>query len=335
MTRRTGSVRGTALLLACVLLAGAAATAWAEDPPKPSDVAKPAQGEPAALLPSEVAEKPAALAAILVLQLGACVGGMVVVVRAWLRWDRVRGGLLPPPVHVVPTAPFALGSAVLLLLLSHAAIFAVNEALLRWRGVDRKDLAASLPYLLSVQAGIGLSLTAIVGLRRLRLASPRPPGPGRALAIGARTWCLAVLIVLPIHVVWFYLLRAMDRQPGPQDLVKFAMDRTQPTWIAIALAVYGVAIAPVVEEALYRGVLYPAIRSWLGGTRRAVWVSALVTSALFAAAHMDVTALVPLFVLAMVLALAFERTNSLAGSIFAHALFNLGTMVSLMLARFT
>jgi membrane protease YdiL (CAAX protease family) len=78
-----------------------------------------------------------------------------------------------------------------------------------------------------------------------------------------------------------------------------------------------VLLAPVAEEVLFRGILYPAIKQ-MGRPRLALWG----TSLLFAAVHMNVVTFVPLAVLALVLTVLYERTNNLLAPITAHVLFN-------------
>jgi membrane protease YdiL (CAAX protease family) len=324
-------------LLVAVLLAtwgGAFAALARAEEPVPAEAARD-EPVPSDLILPEIARNPNAVLAMCLVLGGAGLLGVVLLVRQWLRWDRIRGGLLPMPTPVVPTAPFRLDVAVGLVILSMAATLLVSSALLRANDVDPKDLGARLPYLLAVQAGFGLPLAAIVGLRRLRLASPPPPPLGRAALVGAWTWCVAVVVVVPVGVVASLVLNALGHRLAPQELVTLALDPGTASWKPVAIAAYGVLVAPAIEESLFRGMLYPAIRRQLGGTRRAVWIAAVVTALLFAAVHAHVAALLPLFALAMVFALVFERTNSLAAVICAHGLYNLGSMVPVLVARFT
>lgn len=78
-----------------------------------------------------------------------------------------------------------------------------------------------------------------------------------------------------------------------------------------------VLLAPITEEVLFRGILYPAIKQF-GYPRLALWGSSL----LFAAVHTNVVTFVPLVVLALVLTLLYERTDNLLAPVAAHVLFN-------------
>jgi CAAX protease family protein len=76
-------------------------------------------------------------------------------------------------------------------------------------------------------------------------------------------------------------------------------------------------LAPVAEEMLFRGILYPAVKQ-AGFPRLALWGTAL----LFAAVHQNLVTFVPLTVLALALAWLYERTDNLWAPITAHAMFN-------------
>ncbi len=90
------------------------------------------------------------------------------------------------------------------------------------------------------------------------------------------------------------------------------------TWrdrLVIGLA--ALVFAPVGEEILFRGVLYPAVKQ-SGFPRLALWGTAM----LFAAVHWNLPTFVPLLLLAVMLTLLYERTNNLLAPIVAHSLFN-------------
>ena len=94
----------------------------------------------------------------------------------------------------------------------------------------------------------------------------------------------------------------------------------------ITLGAAAILLAPVAEEILFRGILYPAIKQ-AGFPRLALWGTAL----LFAAVHMNLVTFVPLAVLALILTALYERTDNLLAPITAHALFNALNFVTLFL----
>jgi len=85
----------------------------------------------------------------------------------------------------------------------------------------------------------------------------------------------------------------------------------------IVLSVATIILAPLAEEGLFRGILYPVIRQ-AGFPNLALWITSLA----FAALHMNFVAFLPLFLLSVLLTIAYERTNNLITSITAHMMFN-------------
>ena len=90
------------------------------------------------------------------------------------------------------------------------------------------------------------------------------------------------------------------------------------TTIAVSLAVLGlVVIAPIVEEIVFRGLLFGAFAGRLG-----VLGSAVVTALLFGAAHGDPVLFPTLAAMGFVAALAYAATGNLWVAIVLHALNN-------------
>ncbi len=86
-----------------------------------------------------------------------------------------------------------------------------------------------------------------------------------------------------------------------------------------ALLVIGACvIAPAAEETVFRGLLFRGLRAQWG-----LAVGMLLSSAVFAAGHLDLISAAPLFIFALGLAWSVERTGSVVPAALAHALFNL------------
>lgn len=88
--------------------------------------------------------------------------------------------------------------------------------------------------------------------------------------------------------------------------------------LRILVIVVAVVVAPVFEELLFRGLFQTAIRTRLSSP----WLSILFSSVLFTLMHQEPGHWLSLFVLAMCLGYAYERSGSLFRPIFIHALFN-------------
>ncbi|HEY2980714.1 MAG TPA: type II CAAX endopeptidase family protein [Anaerolineales bacterium] len=88
---------------------------------------------------------------------------------------------------------------------------------------------------------------------------------------------------------------------------------SSPGWFVLI----GALVAPVVEEMFFRGFLFSGFRQRYG------WIGALVlSSALFALAHLDPASLFPTFLMGCVLAFVYHRSGSLWPGIILHCLLN-------------
>src|SRR6266567_2455918 len=92
----------------------------------------------------------------------------------------------------------------------------------------------------------------------------------------------------------------------------------------IMIIVFAVAIAPVVEEFLFRFFLYGVIRRYFG---RFFGITA--NALLFAAAHTHFPSFVPLFVLGSCFTIAYEWSGSILVAMTMHSLFNSVTLTAL------
>ena len=160
--------------------------------------------------------------------------------------------------------------------------------------------------------------------------------PGRIFGLGAvspgGTAALAVIFILasmPVIAITNYLSQLMLRDlAAEQELVGLFRDLARERdFSAMGKAfVATVILAPTCEEFLFRGYFYGVGKRYLGA-----FASALATSLLFAAFHLNLTSLPWLFVLALCLTAAYERTGSLLVPIGMHALYNCTSLTILYL----
>jgi membrane protease YdiL (CAAX protease family) len=139
-----------------------------------------------------------------------------------------------------------------------------------------------------------------------------------------RPWFPAVTVVivfLPPAVLLLqsasiFTLTKMGWPPEAETAVT-VLTSAKTWWLRAYLGVFTVVIAPVAEEFIFRGMLYPFIKQL--GRPRLAWLG---VSFLFALIHWDAAAFVPLFLLALVLTWLYEKTDNLLVPIGAHAFFN-------------
>jgi len=171
-------------------------------------------------------------------------------------------------------------------------------------------------------------LTPIVWVRRTGHGSIeafgwRPPS-GATLAKGVG---FGLLILFASGLVTAAVLEFAREILGYTPEATSALDRLHGGWEVVG-AVAAVVLAPVCEEALFRGVLF-------GGLRRrfAFWPAASISALLFAVMHGDPVRLPALFVTGLFLAGVFERTRRLAAPMVAHLTLNLIAVLFLAASR--
>ncbi len=158
--------------------------------------------------------------------------------------------------------------------------------------------------------------------------------PGRAVLAGL----IVICIFLPVgYFVQLGSVRVIEFVAGrwprlglkvePQEAVQTAQLAVTLTQRVI-LAVITLGVAPVAEEVVFRGIMYPWLKR-AGFPRVALWGTVL----LFAFAHFYLAGFVPLALLALVLTVLYEYSDNLLAPIAAHALFNGYTLFRLYLLQ--
>jgi len=113
-----------------------------------------------------------------------------------------------------------------------------------------------------------------------------------------------------------------------QDTVKLLQESTDPLTLGL-MAAAAVFAAPICEEIVFRGYLYPAAKKFVGP-----WIAGICSALVFAAAHGSMAALLPLFVFGCLLVFIYEKTGSIWAPMAVHFCFNGATVLVQMAARF-
>lgn len=227
---------------------------------------------------------------------------------------------------------------VALFALSQPLISLLASLLLRtWLGgelsgaaLERHLIAVVLPMVVVLSHGVGWASLYYLILRRhharfvpaLRLHLHRLPGRpqlrlGRVLAAGMGLQVMGVLLAALV---------------GPpvgleNPILRFIANGR---WTVPLLFLMAVVMAPLLEECLFRGVLYPALRRRMGFVPAAVWVTVL-----FTALHLFQTdgfwvGLLAIAAAGYLMAWLRERNDSLWPSIVFHLGFNLTAVLPLV-----
>jgi len=136
-----------------------------------------------------------------------------------------------------------------------------------------------------------------------------------------------LIVVLPVALLLENLSGTVMEKMGIELKQEAAVELLNgaPLWpTGIYLAVFAVVLAPVAEEFIFRGVLFPFVKNL--GHPKTAWFG---VSILFALIHGDIMVFVPLFVLALALTWLYEKTDNLLAPIVTHSLFNTVNLVAL------
>jgi membrane protease YdiL (CAAX protease family) len=158
-------------------------------------------------------------------------------------------------------------------------------------------------------------------------AMPPPDGtPARltfaqVLRAGGATLLIALPVVTIVSLLWAFFLRRMGIPDDPQPLIAI-FSETKSVWVLVGMLVVACVLAPISEELLFRGGLHRFLRQRTGRT-----IALLASGLLFGAVHGNWAGFLPLAVLGMILAIAYEVTGDIRVPIVTHALFNLNTVI--------
>jgi membrane protease YdiL (CAAX protease family) len=175
--------------------------------------------------------------------------------------------------------------------------------------IPRTDLAQSAAIVL-LELAFLLPVVVILAWRHVNW---KALGFGKfewsTLGLGCGLLVGAYVLILVHNLVLYFL--GVDTQG--MEIVRMFAKLNTPFWFFAV----GTLAAPFVEETFFRGFLFQGFRQRYG------WINAmLLSSAIFAVAHLDLAALIPAFLLGLVLAYMYHRSNSLWPGIILHFLVN-------------
>ena len=205
--------------------------------------------------------------------------------------------------YSVPWKPIDNWIGVLLLVLIDGVLFWYSL-----RG-ERGQLAQS-GILLIVQLTFLMPVIIIFAYRKI---------PWRVLGFGKFDWgtlgigCGLLIASYAMILVHNSILMLFGVETQGEEITQLFAMLDSPVWFIVV----GALFAPFVEEIFFRGFLFQGIRARYG------WIPGmLISSVIFAFAHLDPVALFPTFLLGCVLAFLYQRSNSLWPPVFLHVLVN-------------
>lgn len=261
-------------------------------------------------------------------------GGAVLVVLGLICDAIILARFVPAPVFRVGSKPWGLRELALAVAVL-AAVFIFSTAFYGALALHRRQEVASLiPLIIPIE--LILRLTLLAGFdtyfRRHHIQLRPALGLDSLSAGKAGGWgvAFALAILPPVGVLIFAsnaVCRLLHITVSQQPIVEFCLT-TPSTPLLVITVVFAVVVAPVFEEFFFRGFAYPALKQRFGSLP-----ALLLVSAVFALNHLHGPSLLPLFVLAIGLGLAYELTGSLLAPVVMHAAFNAVTVAQILYQR--
>ena len=200
----------------------------------------------------------------------------------------------------------ALVLAVWFAMLAFDALTANGESVIGFRQIVGGAMiyGAIVVFIVGTLVFRGIFLAALPGWSRQTFVRHL----GRAL--------LYLLAAYPLILLVQMVALAFSGDASPQDIVQF-LQKAETVRDRAAVLIMAVVVAPLAEEFIFRGYLYPVGKKYAGP-----FLSAVVTSAIFALPHGHPESAPSLFVLALCLTLSYEKSGSLLVSVLMHSVFN-------------
>jgi membrane protease YdiL (CAAX protease family) len=217
------------------------------------------------------------------------------------------------PLGGAPTKSFGLPEAIVAGALIFLFLRAIGASVSRSSvELNARDLLANLIFTVVMVLFIatflklrGIDLSSAAGFFRLNFL--------RAVSMGTILLLAAYPLIALSEAVTQSLFGSGSSKQNVVEL--FSGSRTIEQRIMII--VFAVAIAPVVEEFLFRFFLYGVLKRYFGR-----FLGITVNALLFAAAHTHFPSFVPLFVLGSCFTIAYEWSGSILVAMTMHSLFN-------------
>lgn len=233
--------------------------------------------------------------------------------RSMRFWSPVQSVILTLSVYF--SSQFIASFVILLL----PALFGVTQGSLKsWIS----GAVGQFVFILLVET---LVLLMIWGLLRLKKSSFADIGLAwpRLKDIGLAVLGFGVYFML--YLVIAALARALFPSINFEQQQQIGFETARANWELILVFLSLVIMPPLVEEILARGFLYTGLK-----TKLPIWAATIITSALFAVAHLQFGSNAPLlwvaaidtFALSLVLIYLREKTGNLGASIALHMLKN-------------
>ena len=123
-------------------------------------------------------------------------------------------------------------------------------------------------------------------------------------------------IIWLAHIAYMLILAGLEITP-PENVLSELLQK--PTLLLLIANIFLIAVvAPIIEETLFRGLLFNGIRTYCG-----IWTAIIISAAIFSGLHFEWLGFIPRFALGIGLGYLYVKSGSIYPSIGLHSLNNL------------
>lgn len=230
------------------------------------------------------------------------------------------------PIGRVPRDPAIGGLAMMIALVIGSVAGAGAAGAAASMGIDDEAYARLAAGVAGNIVQVAIALLALQVVTQCNGTTPAAK-PARAIGAGVLAFLLVAPVVAGVSIAINAMLVALGFPKAPEtshETLRILIER-HDTLLSVLTLAHVALLVPIAEEALWRGLLQPALRrAGLGG-----FEAVLATATLFALIHWSVVpaegraaGLAMLFTLALALGILRERTGGIIAPIALHALFN-------------
>ena len=233
--------------------------------------------------------------------------------------------MTPPSSKYGPLHALAAGAVLVYTVLANGFAAFWHQVL---HGMDLKLTEENILPLLCTNTLLFGGLFLILWVSTLFGSARSPSGPPDSPAGRARSPSgpfLTLLSVIPICLIALGLnwasgelfARLTNIDLADQDLVKFITSNALSLRSKALLFLFLLIEAPVLEELLFRGVLFGGLTKIMP-----IWPAILLSGLVFAVIHINAATLIPLWFLGVAFAWLYVRTGTLLAPMAVHFTFN-------------
>lgn len=165
--------------------------------------------------------------------------------------------------------------------------------------------------------------------RRAEVDAPPQAAPGRLRAVRLAALAAPALTAAALGLNWLgarAIAWCTGVEAADQELVKCFADGHYALGLRALLVVVVLFQAPLLEEPIFRGVVFRGFASALPN-----WAAAVLSGAVFALVHVNAASFAALWFLGVAFALLYARTGTMLAPMTAHFLFNAANLLLLVL----